>query len=419
MENILHNTSDINQDVLANLGISQLHPWQAEVMPSIFTGKDIFAMVSTGGGKSLVFHYPAALEAGKALTLVISPTRTLQLDQVEALKNKGLPATLINSDLSADERRDILEHLKDYVLLYCAPEQLRREDLRSALKQVTLARVIIDEAHILAEAKFSFRPAYGEIGAFIQSCSYRPQVIALTATATPKARKQIKEDLGLEQDAVEFVYPIRRTNLEIQAKHIKANKQNALSADDVMLNAVEDTLNQWDGKGSVIIYTTTVKQVNDTYKWLKGRSFKVKKITGKTDAKKRRKNQQAFLNGDTPIMVATNAFGLGIDKKDVLHMGLPLTLEGYVQEIGRAGRDGKKSKCILFYTKDDYKRNKRILKNGSEESFEWSLPGLKAMLGFVQNKKACAWRKIEKHFGEKPGKRCHCCSNCVAKKLIK
>lgn len=422
MEKILHTLSELIQMILSVFGIPQLRPWQEEVLPEIFKGKDSFVMVPTGGGKSLVFQGPAMLEAGRALTLVISPTRTLQVDQVEALKNKGLPAALINSDLQPSGRRYILEHLKDYALLYCAPEQLRAKDLRTALEQVTLARVVIDEAHILAEAKFSFRPAYGEIGKFIQSCSPRPQVIALTATATPKARKQIRKDLGLKQDAVEFVYPVRKPNLEIQVKRIKANKQKSLPADAVMLNALEAALKQWDGKGSVIIYGATVKQVNNTYKWLKGRRFKVRKITGKTGAKKRRENQQAFMNGDAPIMVATNAFGLGIDKRDVrlvIHMGLPLTLEGYVQEIGRAGRDGKTSKCILFYTKDNYKRNKRILESGGKEASEWSLPGLESMLRFAQDKKKCAWKKIEKHFGEKPGKRCRCCSNCVAKKLIK
>ena len=153
----------------------------------------------------------------------------------------------------------------------------------------------------------------------------------------------------------------------------------------------------------------------------KGRGFDLKKVTGKMKCKKRRKNQDAFMHGRVSIMVATNAFGLGVDKPDVrlvIHMGLPLTLEGYVQEIGRAGRDGKKSTCVLLYTQSDYKRNKRILKAGGEEAFQWFEQGMKAMHGFADDKTTCAWRKIEKYFGEKSSKRCRVCSNCIAKKLI-
>ena len=412
----------MSEDTLRRVfGISKLRPWQEEALPHILNGDDVFVMVSTGAGKSIMYQYPASLDGEAALTLVISPTRSLQMDQVDALNRKGVRAALLNSDLTLGERNCILDHLDTYALLYCAPEQLRSKDLQTALGRVALKRVVIDEAHILPEAKHSFRPAYNEIGEFIRSRSSRPQIIALTATATPKSRQQIKTDLGMKWDTATFVYPIRRKNLEIQTKLIKANKKAAMSESDVMLRAVEDILRQWDQKGSAIIYGTTVEQVNTAKKFLKGRGFDLKKVTGKMKCKKRRKNQDAFMHGRVSIMVATNAFGLGVDKPDVrlvIHMGLPLTLEGYVQEIGRAGRDGKKSTCVLLYTQSDYKRNKRILKAGGEEAFQWFEQGMKAVHGFADDKTTCAWRKIEKYFGEKPSKRCRVCSNCIAKKLI-
>lgn len=417
--NIIHKPSE---DTLRRVfGITKLRPWQEEVLPHILSGNDVFVMVSTGGGKSLMYQYPAKLDVGEALTLVISPTRSLQIDQVKALNKKGIGAALLNSDLTKSERRDILEHLNKYTLLYCAPEQLRSKDLRSALERVTLKRVVIDEAHILPEAKHGFRPAYNEIGEFIHRCSPRPQIIALTATATPKAREQIKRDLKMQPDTATFVYPIRRTNLQIQIKHIKPNKKAGLSESDVMLKTVEDILRQWDHKGSAIIYGTTVEQVNLVKDYLKGRGFKLKKVTGKMDGAKRRNNQKVFIDGEVSIMAATNAFGLGVDKPDVrlvIHVGLPLTLEGYVQEIGRAGRDGKKSSCILLYTKNDYKRNKQILQTGGDEAYKWSKQGMKAMRDFADNESSCAWRMIEKYFGEKPKKRCRACSNCISHKLI-
>lgn len=402
--------------------ISRLRPWQEEVLPHILAGKDVFVMVSTGAGKSIMYQYPASLDGEAELTLVISPTRSLQMDQVDALNRKGLNAALLNSDLTADERRNILDHLDTYTLLYCAPEQLRSKDLLTALERITLRRVVIDEAHILPEAKHSFRPAYNEIGKFIRSRSPRPQVIALTATATPKARDQIKFDLKMKRNTATFVYPIRRTNLHIQTKLIKPNKQAGLSESDVMLKTVENILRQWDQKGSAIIYGTTVDQVDRAKDFLKGRGFKLKKVTGKMKYEKRRKNQDAFMSGKVSIMTATNAFGLGVDKPDVrlvIHMGLPLTLEGYVQEVGRAGRDGKKSTCVLLYTQNDYKRNKRILQAGGDEAFKWFEHGMKAMRGFVDDETSCAWKKIERYFGEKPKKRCKVCSNCIANKLIR
>lgn len=411
---------DLNMNILQKLGIKKLRPWQESVLPAAVRGDDVFVMVSTGGGKSMIPQYLSAVDGNGMLTLNLSPNRALQKDQLENLKGSGIKAALLNSDLSAVERSTLLKNLRAYRMLYCAPEQLLKEDLLEALERVTVARVVVDEVHVLTEVKHQFRPAYGKIGEFIRSCSPRPQVIALTATATPTARKEIKSDLSMRADTAMFVYPIRRDNLKIQAKHIKSSAKSGKNAAGTMLREVESILKKWNGKGTVIIYATTVKQVNQAKKHLSGRGYQVKKITGKMTAKKRRKSQDAFIHNECRIIVATNAFGLGINKADVrlvVHMGLPLTIEGYVQEIGRAGRDGKESNCILLYTDGDYQRNKRILQSGGEESFSWFKKGLEAMRKFSKNRNKCAWQQLEKYFGEKPHARCGNCANCIVKKF--
>lgn len=401
---------------LERLGIQNLHPWQEDPLSTILHGDSAFISAPTGGGKSLLYQVPAVIDEGRALTMVISPLRALQVDQVRQLQEKGVRAAILNSDLSESEKRSTLEQLPELSLLYLAPEQLPGKKLAKALSRCRVARLVVDEAHILPEAKLGFRKAYGKIGNFIDSLPERPQVIACTATATPKDRRQILEALRVPNAKV-FTYPVRRENLHMQIKKIEGGGS-------VLLQALERVLKQWqqtskqNERGSVIIYCPTVKGVKRTYKYLKARDWCVAKYTGKTPHKKRTETQQAFLSGDIPIIVATNAFGLGINKPDVrliIHAGLPLTMSGYVQEIGRAGRDGKESRCVLFYTKGDYGRNKNILNQGSPEAAQRGIKGLDALRKLVRSKK-CLWRGIERYFDEKPGKRCKICCRCKASK---
>jgi len=346
---------------LGKLGITNLREWQIDPLESILQGKDVFIRKTTGGGKSLLFQLPAIMEKGKVLSIVISPLRALQQDQVTALRNKGINAVLLNSDLSKSERKKILQDLSSVNLLYLAPEQLGSKDLRESLKNCGVARIVVDEAHILPQAELSFREAYGKIGEFISFLEESPQIIACTATATPKDVNHIAKKLGMQNPRL-FLLPVRRENLHLQIKRIEAKGKRG--AKEVrkrnMRHAVERILEDWNGKGSVIIYCPTVKGVETTHKWLKARGWKVGKYTGKMKQSKRSKNQTAFMGGNKPIMVATNAFGLGIDKPDirlVIHAGLPLSMDGYVQEIGRAGRDGKVSRCVLLYSKSDFDTN--------------------------------------------------------------
>ena len=190
------------------------------------------------------------------------------------------------------------------------------------------------------------------------------------------------------------------------------------SIEHTLFQSVERELSKWDEHGAVIIYCPTVQRVKRLYKWLIARDYPVSKYHGKMRHAKRSAAQAAFMFGKRPVMVATNAFGLGIDKPDVrliIHAGLPLSMDGYVQEVGRAGRDGKKSRCVLFYTKSDFDRNKRTLsQSGGRKAVARRLKRLNALHGLVDSKK-CLWRVIEKYFGEKPQKKCRKCCRCKSK----
>lgn len=397
-------------EALKKLGIANLRPQQEAPTEAILDGKDIIVLMPTSGGKSLLYQLPAVMEPGN-LTLVISPLKALQLDQVDALRSKGIRATVLNSDLSTAEHSSVLEDMtRRGGLLYLAPEQLQNMAVADALRTANLTRIAVDEAHTLPQAKDDFRKAYGKIGSFIDSLPRHPQVIALTATATRNDVSRIRKSLGIP-NAERFRTPLRRDNLHLCINHIDNSKirkgKRKPSTENVLFQSVERELSKWDEDGAVIIYCPTVKLVKRLCKWLKARDYPVGKYHGKMKHAKRKAAQQAFMNGKKPIIAATNAFGLGIDKPDVrlvIHAGLPLSMDGYTQEIGRAGRDGKKSRCVLFYTKSDFDRNKRILsQSGGRKAVARRLKRLNALHSLVDSKK-CLWRVIEKYFGEKPQK---------------
>lgn len=410
-------------EALQKLGIANLRPQQEAPMEAILNNEDVIVLMPTSGGKSLLYQLPAVMEPG-SLTLVISPLKALQLDQVESLHSKGIRAAVLNSDLSAAEHRDVLEDMtKRGGLLYLAPEQLRSPAVAEALQSCPiLTRIAVDEAHILPQAKDDFRKAYGKIGSFIDSLPRHPQVIALTATATRKDVDRIRKSLNIDNASL-FRTPMRRDNLRLYIKRIEAGgktRKGGQSIEHTLFQSVERELSKWDKDGTVIIYCPTVKLVKRLCKWLKARDYPVGKYHGKMKHAKRKAAQATFMSGKKPIMVATNAFGLGIDKPDVrlvIHAGLPLSMDGYVQEIGRAGREGKKSRCMLFFTKADFERNKRILSHsGGNKAIRRKLKRLNALHGLVDSKK-CLWRVIEKYFGEKPQKKCEKCCRCRQKSV--
>ncbi len=399
---------------LEKLGVSKFRHEQEAPLMAILNGKDVLVNMPTGGGKSLLYQAPAVMRE-KQITLVISPLKALQYDQVEALAKKGIRAAVLNSDLNnAEYHKTVGLAVMFGGLLYLAPEQLRNPWLRMAMEYSGVSCIAVDEAHVLAQSQGDFRTAYGEIGEFINALPHRPQVLALTATATVADCKTIIESLDMRMPEV-FKSPMCRDNLKLFIKVIettaKDNKRHNLEMN--RFHSVERELAAWDGKGAAIVYCNTVQMVKNLYKWLKARDYPVCKFHGKLNRNKRKKSQEQFMSGNRPIVVATNAFGLGIDKPDVrlvIHAGLPLSMDGYVQEIGRAGRDGKKSRCVLFYAKSDFTVNERTLKhNSSAETKGLKLKRLQALRELIVSDK-CLWCGIEKYFGQKKDKSCgHCC----------
>lgn len=412
----------VMEETLTKMNIRNLRDWQVAPLDAVLQGRDVFVSMSTGGGKSLLYQLPAAMEEGRGLTIVISPLRALQSDQVNALISKNIAACCINADMTASARQNALARLPQIALLYIAPEQLCNQDLLAALESCHVQRVVLDEAHVLPLSELDFRRAYGQIDQFIQKLPERPQIVACTATATVKDRRRIVEALDM-RDVASFIFPIRRNNLRLRLKKVDVEcgpgKKERLKHS--LLCAVERRLEKWDKTGSVIIYAPTVKRVQLIYKWLKRRGWSVAKYTGQQPQNSRRKAQEDFQSGRKSIMVATNAFGLGIDKADIrliIHAGLPLSMDGYVQEIGRAGRDGKKSKCFLLYTNTDIKLNEAILRNGENDSgLQRKLKGLYALEEMLKSHH-CVWKCIERYFGEKPHGNCGKCTRCKSKSKI-
>lgn len=410
----LHKRGSLRQ-ALDKLGISNLYPWQAEAIGAVLGDDDVFISAPTGGGKSAIFQIPAVMEMDRGLTITVSPLRALQVDQVQQLRRKGVPAELLNSDLSGLEREAVLSRLSKICLLYLAPEQLKRQDLRNALQCCHVQRIVVDEAHILPQTELDFRPAYGEIRDFVQGLSLLPQIVTCTATATPKERKRIVDALGMINPQI-FSQPIRRDNLNLSVKQLK-NDDRYQMREDALFHAVERALPR-KKKGSVIIYCPTVGRVERLQKWLAGRGWTIGRYTGEMSQKERCKVQEKFQSDALPVIAATNAFGLGIDKPDVrlvIHAGLPLTLSGYVQEIGRAGRDGAPAECLLFYAPGDVERNKRILSRSNVEQAVQQKTGELYALKDLMKSKECLWCGIERYYGEKPGKPCGHCLFCVSK----
>lgn len=410
----------VPEEVLFKLGIPKLRPQQEQVLPAVMAGKDVTVVMPTGGGKSLIFQATAIADNDNGLTVVISPLKSLQKDQINHLKQKGVKAELLNSTLSSSEHSKVLHDMcESGGLLYLAPEQLLRDDVANALKASNLERIVIDEAHILVEVKNDFRKAYGNIGTFISSLPDRPQVIALTATATNKAMKKIKKSLHIV-DGNDYRFPIRRENLHIYIKRISVSKRGKKKfyLQTLRFNTVEDYLSELKN-GSAIVFCNTVKMTKKLYNFLKASGYSVGKYHGKMKNDKREKAQQDFISGEIKIMVATNAFGLRIDKPDirlVIHASAPVSMDGYIQEIGRAGRDGKKSKCILIYAENDFSKNKLIIRSKSKKVYKRKLKNLEMLKSFV-NTHECLWRFIEKYFGESKKDSCKKCCNCRLKKL--
>jgi len=327
-----------------NFGFENFRKGQSEVIESVLSKQDTVVVMPTGGGKSLCFQLPALMFEG--VTIVVSPLIALMKDQVEGLKGRGISASFINSTQSLDEQREIILSLRQNrtKLLYIAPERFRSDYFTETLKAINISLFAVDEAHCISQWGHDFRPDYLRLKNVIQEIG-RPQIIALTATATPYVRADVIEQLSLKNPKA-FVSGFDRPNLSIEVVHTSKEKDKIAEIKNLAENH----------KGSGIIYTATRKAVESVMLKLRAAGLKVVGYhAGMTD-RERTQAQDFFMSGKQQMIVATNAFGMGIDKPDVrfvAHFQMPGSIEAYYQEIGRAGRDGLPSICLMLFNYAD------------------------------------------------------------------
>jgi ATP-dependent DNA helicase, RecQ family len=325
-------------------GFDKFRPGQEQAIDAILDGKDVLVVMPTGGGKSLIYQLPALVLDG--VTIVISPLIALMKDQVDAMNRIGIPATFINSSISPDEAKERLGLVKKefYKLLYIAPERFYNDEFVAALAEVNVKLFAVDEAHCISQWGHDFRPSYMKLRRAVDLCG-RPPIAALTATATPEVKEDIMKQLEMANPE-KVITGFARPNLQFGV--IKASESQKISI-------IVDTVNSFPDKCGIIYSGTRAKAEEITDRLLSNGVDAVFYHAG-MDPESRTWTQTNFIQGKTKVIVATNAFGLGIDKKDVrfvIHHDMPGTVEAYYQEAGRAGRDGAPSLCLLFFAPKD------------------------------------------------------------------
>ena len=385
-------------------GYTSFRKGQENIITSIINKEDVLAIMPTGGGKSICYQVPALCLDG--ITIVISPLISLMKDQVDALKTMGVKARLINSSLSNSEYSGVLEEIEndECKIIYIAPERLDSMEFVNIIRGKNISQVAIDEAHCVSQWGHDFRVSYKKIPYFINRLDKRPIVTAFTATASNEVREDIINILNLHNPAV-YITGFDRENLSINI--VKSSSKNKYT-----LDYVENHKNE-----SGIIYASTRKEVETIYEGLLKRNYSVAKYHAGLSNEARKEYQENFINDDIKIMVATNAFGMGIDKPNirwVLHYNMPQSIENYYQEIGRAGRDGEDSECVLLFSPGDVHTQKYLVEVGIENSERKRVQykKLQQMVDLVYSN-TCYRKNILNYFGEIFLEDCNNCSNCL------
>jgi len=393
---------DIYQTLQTIFGYSSYRPYQQEVIEGVIAGEDAFVLMPTGGGKSLCYQVPALHRQGVAI--VVSPLISLMKDQVDALCANGVRAACFNSSLNAEESRQVLArlHSDDLDLLYVAPERLLSDSFLERLKQVPLALFAIDEAHCISQWGHDFRPEYVQLG---QLRDIFPQIpiIALTATAERQTRKDILQRLGLQQ-ARSVVAGFDRPNI----RYTVMDKQKPFLQLQAFLEKREDDAG--------IVYCLSRKRVEEVAQKLAQDGVKAAAYHAGLAAAERKRVQDAFLRDDLQVVVATVAFGMGIDKSNVrfvVHYDLPKNIESYYQETGRAGRDGLSAEALLLFGYGDIAISRGLIeKGGNPEQNRIEIHKLSSMVGFAEAT-ACRRRVLLNYFDERLEEDCGNCDICL------
>ena len=393
-------------------GYSQFRGAQEALIDAQAAGRDAFGVMPTGGGKSLCYQIPALMLPG--ITLVISPLISLMRDQVLALKSAGISAAYINSSLTPEQLRLVFRNLRQgrYKIVYVAPERLLGEGFLALCQQMPISLVAVDEAHCISQWGQDFRPSYLKIPEFLEHLPRRPVVSAYTATATPAVRRDILQNLRLRNPLL-MVTGFDRPNLRFEVRTPDSKRGELLT-----LLALRK------GK-SGIVYCSTRKDVEAVCAFLQSKRFAATRYHAGLPDEERQQNQEDFLYDRKTVMVATNAFGMGIDKSNVsfvIHYNMPQSMEAYYQEAGRAGRDGEKAECILLFGKKDILTGKFFIQKSYEESElpeedrdllrQRDLQRLYKMINYCETKQ-CLRQYILDYFGQPLPQPCGNCGSCT------
>ena len=393
-------------------GHTEFRNGQEELIDNILSGRDVLGIMPTGAGKSVCYQVPALLFDG--ITIVISPLISLMSDQVSALVQSGVKAAYINSSLTLPQYREVFRRARMgmYKIIYVAPERLTTDEFIAFAENTKISMVTVDEAHCVSQWGQDFRPSYLKIVEFIERLSYRPIVSAFTATATAEVKEDICNILRL-RNPFTITTGFDRKNLYFGVRHPKDKYEE-----------LKQILNENCDK-SGIVYCITRKTVEEVCEKLCDDGYSATRYHAGLSDEERRANQEDFICDKSTVMIATNAFGMGIDKSNVsfvVHYNMPKNIEGYYQEAGRAGRDGEPAQCVLLYSGQDVRTNRFLIEKSNEENTEMTeemrkaiqekdLERLKAMT-FYCNTTGCLREYILRYFGERSPAYCGNCSTC-------
>lgn len=392
-------------------GHDGFRPEQEMAIKAIMGKRDVLAVMSTGAGKSLIYQVPAVALGGTSI--VVSPLVSLMSDQVGKLLDLGLHPAFLNNTLSLRAQERVRRRIKsgEFQILYVAPERLSNPAFLSAIENLAIPFVAVDEAHCISEWGHDFRSDYREISAFIERFDQRPTVVALTATATPRVRKDIAKSLGL-QNPLEIVSSFDRANLSLSVVHMPHDERGSWCVRTARSR----------GSECGIFYCVTISETERIHDALKRAGVPAALYHGKLSNDAKKAAQEAFMSGRAPVMVATSAFGMGIDKPDVRYVvccGMPLSIESYYQQIGRAGRDGEPADTIMLWDEQDLQTALFMAEAGGEGQNDPQRSRQKGlafdMRDFCRDEDTCRRDLVLRYFGEKPPDDGGCgrCDNCA------